>query len=141
MVDTGILSNNMKFLSHECKMTFCSLTKYNDNPPPIRPVQIRCVTYIMTNPYKVIRRMKNVNTQIKLELFFFQIFGLLKFIKKRNTTKIMLHPSLPFTLDITFLSHLFPLPCGAGSTVPREGFDSSVIMPFPWCVVAVTLPI
>ena len=30
-----------------------------------------------------------------------------------------------------FLSHLFPLPCGAGSTVPREGFDSSVIMPFP----------
>ena len=27
------------------------------------------------------------------------------------------------------------------STVPREGFDSSVIMPFPWCVVAVTLPI
>ena len=36
---------------------------------------------------------------------------------------------------------LFPLPCGAGSTVPREGFDSSVIMPFSWCVVAVTLPI
>ena len=30
----------------------------------------------------------------------------------------------------------------AGSTVPREGFDSSVIiMPFSWCVVAVTLPI
>ena len=28
------------------------------------------------------------------------------------------------------LSHLFPLPCGAGSTVPSEGFDSSVIMPF-----------
>ena len=27
-------------------------------------------------------------------------------------------------------SHLFPLPCGAGSTVPREGFDSGVIMPF-----------
>ena len=27
--------------------------------------------------------------------------------------------------------HLFPLPCGAGSTVPHEGFDSSVIMPFP----------
>ena len=39
------------------------------------------------------------------------------------------------------LSHLFPLPCGAVSTVPREGFDSSVIMPFSWCVVAVTLPI
>ena len=32
--------------------------------------------------------------------------------------------------------YLFPLPCGAGSTVPREGFDSSVIMPFSWCVVA-----
>ena len=29
------------------------------------------------------------------------------------------------------LSHLFPLPCGAGSTVPHEGLDSSVIMPFP----------
>ena len=42
-------------------------------------------------------------------------------------------------LYFTFLSHLFPLPCGAGSTVPREGFDSSVIMPFSWCVVAVTL--
>ena len=27
------------------------------------------------------------------------------------------------------------------STVPREGFESSVIMPFSWCVVAVTLPI
>ena len=26
------------------------------------------------------------------------------------------------------------------STVPREGFDSSVIMPFSWCVVAVALP-
>ena len=34
-----------------------------------------------------------------------------------------------------------PLPCGAGGTVPREGFDSSVIMPFFWCIVAVTLPI
>ena len=44
-------------------------------------------------------------------------------------------------LYFTFLSHLFPLPCGAGSTVPRGGFDSSVIMPFSWCVVAVTLPI
>ena len=44
-------------------------------------------------------------------------------------------------LYFTFLSHLFPLPSGAGSTVPREGFDSSVIMPFSWCVVAVTLPI
>ena len=35
-------------------------------------------------------------------------------------------------LYFTFLSHLFPLPCGAGSTVPREGFDSSVIKPFPY---------
>ena len=43
-------------------------------------------------------------------------------------------------LYFTFLSHLFPLPCGAGSTVPREGSDSSVIMPFSWCVVDVTLP-
>ena len=34
-------------------------------------------------------------------------------------------------LYFTFLSHLFSLPCGAGSTVPRKGFDSSVIMPFP----------
>ena len=44
-------------------------------------------------------------------------------------------------LYFTFLLHLFPLPCGAGNIVPREGFDSSVIMPFSWCVVAVTLPI
>ena len=36
MVDTGILSNNLKFLSHECKMTFCRLI-YTDHPPPIRP--------------------------------------------------------------------------------------------------------
>ena len=33
------------------------------------------------------------------------------------------------------------IPYGAGSTVPREGFDSSVIMTFFWCVLAVTLPI
>ena len=44
-------------------------------------------------------------------------------------------------LYFTFLSHLIPLPCGAGSTVPREGFDSSIIMPFSWFVVAVTLSI
>ena len=44
-------------------------------------------------------------------------------------------------LYFTFLSHLFPLPCGAGSTVPREVLDLSAIMPFSWCVVAVTLPI
>ena len=44
-------------------------------------------------------------------------------------------------LYFTFLSHLFPLPCVAGSTVPLEGFDSSVSMPFSWCVVAMTLPI
>ena len=28
MVDRGILSNNMKFPSHKCKMTFCDLTIY-----------------------------------------------------------------------------------------------------------------
>ena len=33
-----------------------------------------------------------------------------------------------FFFYFTFLSHLYPLPCGTGSTVPREGFDSSVIM-------------
>ena len=44
-------------------------------------------------------------------------------------------------LYFTFLPHLFPLPCEAGSTISREGFDSSVIMPFSWCVVAVKLPI
>ena len=36
MVDTGILSNNMKFLSYESLMTFCDLTIYNDNPLLIR---------------------------------------------------------------------------------------------------------
>ena len=46
-------------------------------------------------------------------------------------------------LYFTLFSLLFPLPCGAGSTVtvPREGFDSRVIMPFSLCVVAVTLSI
>ena len=34
VVDMGILSNNTKVLSQECLMTFCSLTKYIDNPPP-----------------------------------------------------------------------------------------------------------
>ena len=33
-------------------------------------------------------------------------------------------------LYFTFLSHFFPLSCGAGSTVTREVFYSSVIMPF-----------
>ena len=36
VVDTWLLSNNTKFLSHEFYMIFCSLTKYNDNPPTIR---------------------------------------------------------------------------------------------------------
>ena len=44
-------------------------------------------------------------------------------------------------LYFTFLSLLFSLPCGADSRVPREGFKLSVIMPFSWCVVAVTFPI
>ena len=34
-------------------------------------------------------------------------------------------------LYLTFLSHLFSLQCGAVNTVPLEGFDSSVMMPFP----------
>ena len=42
-------------------------------------------------------------------------------------------------LYFTFLSHLFPLPFGAGSTYPRKGFDSSIITPLSWCVLAVTL--
>ena len=32
---SGLLLNNMKLLSHECSMTFCSLTKYNGNHPLI----------------------------------------------------------------------------------------------------------
>ena len=39
------------------------------------------------------------------------------------------------------MSHLFLQISLVLSTVPREGFDLSVIMPFSWCVVAVTLPI
>ena len=31
-------------------------------------------------------------------------------------------------LSVIGIRHLFPLPGGAGSTVPREGFDSSVII-------------
>ena len=51
------------------------------------------------------------------------------------------HDSASVLLYFTFLSHLFPLPCGAGSTVPRQGFDSSVVMPFSLCVVALALPL
>ena len=43
-------------------------------------------------------------------------------------------------LYFTVMPHVFLLPCGAGSTVPREGFDSSIMHIF-WCVVAVALPI
>ena len=64
-------------------------------------------------------------------------FNKLRFI----VYEIFDNSQLFFFYIFTFLSHLFPLPCGASSTVPREGFDSSVIMPFSWCVVAVTLPI
>ena len=39
--------------------------------------------------------------------------------------------SASVVLYFTFLSHLFPLPCGAGCSVPREGLDWSVIMSFP----------
>ena len=46
-----------------------------------------------------------------------------------------------FLSYLTFLSNLFTLPCGAGSTVSHDGFDSSVIMPFSWCVLAMTLPL
>ena len=45
--------------------------------------------------------------------------------------------SFVFNIFVTIV----PFAVGAGSSVPREGFDSSVIMRFPWCAVAVTLPI
>ena len=54
-----------------------------------------------------------------------------------NSPLITVHFFFVFYIFVT----LAPLSCGAGSTVPREGFDSSVIMPFSWCVMAVTLPI
>ena len=38
-------------------------------------------------------------------------------------------------LYFTFLSHLFSLSCGAGSTVPREGFDLSVTMYYAFFLV------
>ena len=50
--------------------------------------------------------------------------------------------SASVVLYFTFKSRVFILPYGAVSTVPREGFCSSVIMPFSLCcVVAVTVPI
>ena len=51
LVDTGILSNNTKFLSQKCLMTFCSLKKYNDNPPPIRLFFYQSGTFIRTGPF------------------------------------------------------------------------------------------
>ena len=56
------------------------------------------------------------------------------FVIWRNYTVVLYcwchSDSASVLLYFTFLSDLFPLPCGAGSTVPREGFDSSVIMFF-----------
>ena len=78
---------------------------------------------------------KKLRDRIKFVQNFYSQNVLLSIVDKQLTAEDL-------ELDsFTFLSHLFPLPCGAGSTVPREGFDSSVIMPFSWCVVAVTLPI
>ena len=57
-----------------------------------------------------------------------------KHVLLRNKTSII-------PLSIADGICVWTLPFGAGSTVPREGFDSSVIMPFSWCVVALTLPI
>ena len=51
------------------------------------------------------------------------------------TNKVM-----PYT-DYTMTPYLHVQKVLYSSTVPREGFDSSVIMPFSLCVVAVTLPI
>ena len=53
------------------------------------------------------------------------MFPFLKRFKKRLCGDVQRYIS-----SIVLSSHLFPLPCGVGSTVPREGFDSSVIMPF-----------
>ena len=65
-------------------------------------------------------------------------FKIVYYISTPYCTCALLY-SASVLLYFTFLLHLFPLSCGAGSTVPSEGFDSSVIMPFSWCVVAVTL--
>ena len=80
------------------------------------------------------RQFPLFNQVISLNFPFFHF-------QARQIEKINCIYSASVLLYFTFLSHLFPLTCGAGNTVPREGFDSSVIMPFSWCVVAVTLPI
>ena len=51
IVDTGILSNNTKFLSHEFEMTFCSLIKYNDNPPLLRIYANPWLFFYRTRPF------------------------------------------------------------------------------------------
>ena len=47
---TGILSNNMKFPSHECYITFFSLTKYNDNPQSIK-LSTKLWPFYRTRPF------------------------------------------------------------------------------------------
>ena len=53
---------------------------------------------------------------------------------QRGALLLVNSDSTSVLLYFTFLSYLFPLLFGAGSTVPREGFDSSIIMPFS-CVL------
>ena len=60
MVDTGILSNNTKFLSHEFEMTLCSLIKYNDIPP---------LTRIYTNPWHFFKRTRPFTDLWEVSMF------------------------------------------------------------------------
>ena len=51
----------------------------------------------------------------------------------RIRSKLLIKCDLKWCIHLSkrlFLSHFYPLPCGAGRTVARDGFDSSVIMPF-----------
>ena len=57
MVDTGILPSNIKFPSHEFWVTFCTLTIYIDNPPPIR-LCTRLRPYYHLDFYRIMRGIK-----------------------------------------------------------------------------------
>ena len=93
----------------------------------------------------------NVIEKYRLQIFWISLYCMITigiFLERFFCKFVLLIRKQPIwklnnsvLLYFFILSHLFPLPCGAGSTVPREGFDSSVIMPFSWCVVTVTLSI
>ena len=110
MVDMGISSNIMKYPSPKCFMTFWDMPIYSDtlNWSDITPIcELITELDLITNfnpPY------------FEAEYCLFCGRRRVAVARYRMICLVLVN------------SHLFPLPCGAGSAVPREGFDLSVII-------------